>query len=137
MKKLMTRKLAIMILLVFSFFLINIGVAFAENLSDWKMNLSLGASSKYDTTQGSSNDIAVYVGKLLSWVPMLGVSFIIQMVLAGYEWMTATGDSKKVDEAKKRIRNAVIGLCLFVGLYVITYFIYDRLVYISNYDGGK
>jgi len=134
MNLLSKRRIKLFLILIFSFFLINIGIASAETLSDWELNTKLGASTKYNVNKGSSNDIAVYVGSLLKWIPMLGVTFIIQMVLAGYEWMTASGDSKKVDDAKKRIRYAVIGLLMFIGLYVISYFIYDKLLYIANYN---
>lgn len=43
------------------------------------------------------------------------------MLYAGYRWMTAGGNEEQVAEAKKIIRNCVIGLIVILSSYSITY----------------
>lgn len=88
------------------------------------------------STDVTSQTLAFYIGKILYIGPFLGIIFIMQMVTAGYEWMTAAGESKKVDDAKKRMQHAVIGLTIFIGLYVIAYFIVTSLVTITGNKGA-
>ncbi len=58
---------------------------------------------------------------------LLGVIFIIMIILAGFKWMTASGDPKKVEEAKENIKNSVIGLAVVLAAYAITYFVFQAL----------
>ncbi|MBI4433439.1 hypothetical protein HY632_01580 [Candidatus Uhrbacteria bacterium] len=57
-----------------------------------------------------------------------GVFFFGYMVWAGYLWMTAHGEKDKIEEAKKMISNAVIGLAITLSAYAITAFVVSRLV---------
>ena len=51
---------------------------------------------------------------------LLGVIFFVFMVYAGYTWMTAQGDEKKVEKARDTIKNSIIGLALVLAAYGIT-----------------
>lgn len=109
----------------------------AAKITDWKKPLgNVEAGTPYSTASEGSFDatnVAEFIGKIIWMGPFLGVPFMIQIVLAGYEWMTAAGDAKKVDEAKKRITNATIGLVLFIGLYVMAVFIINSLTEVTEY----
>lgn len=59
---------------------------------------------------------------------LLGVIFIILMLYAGYNWMTASGDEDKVTKAKDTIWRAIIGIIITVGAYAIWNFIYEKLI---------
>lgn len=59
---------------------------------------------------------------------LLGVIFIIMIILAGFKWMTAQGDPKKVEEARDNIKNAVMGLVVVLAAYAITKFVFDALI---------
>lgn len=75
---------------------------------------------------GSVPDMAnILINAALS---LLGVIFIILIILAGFKWMTAQGDSKKVDEAKDNIKNAVTGLIVVLAAYAITTFVFNVLL---------
>lgn len=65
------------------------------------------------------------VGLILSF---LGVIFLALTVFAGFLWMTAQGNSAKVDRAKDLLINAVIGLIIIVAAYSITLFIGRELL---------
>lgn len=116
--------------LLFMLFVAN--TAYAANLKSWNDPLNSGIGDIYKTSTTSAPTIPTYLGSLYKWTPMLGITFIIQIVLAGYEWMTAGGEAAKVDEARKRILHAVIGISILLGLYVITYFLIHNLSIITG-----
>lgn len=51
---------------------------------------------------------------------LLGTIFVALAVYAGFLWMTAAGESEKVDKAKKLLMDAVIGLGIILAAYSIT-----------------
>ena len=48
-------------------------------------------------------------------------------MFAGYLWMTAGGDSGKVDKAKSYMLNAVIGIIIILAAYIITEFVIEQV----------
>lgn len=64
------------------------------------------------------------VGLILSFV---GIIFLLLIVYAGFQWMTAQGNSGQVDKAKDLMINAVIGLIIVTAAYSITYFVGDEI----------
>ena len=103
-------------------------------ISDWEDELIIGAEktnlyqvSDDATAVTTSEQIAKYIGGILAILPYLGVIFLIQVVIAGYQWMTAGGNMEKVETAKKRIIYAVIGIAIFAAMYLIAYFIIKTL----------
>ena len=64
------------------------------------------------------------LGKVVSaGLSLLGVIFIILVLLAGYNWMTAQGDEQKVEKARETLWRAVIGLIITLSAYAIWEFI--------------
>ncbi|OGL72581.1 hypothetical protein A3C96_02570 [Candidatus Uhrbacteria bacterium RIFCSPHIGHO2_02_FULL_60_10] len=61
--------------------------------------------------------VAYFVNALIGF---LGIIFLLLTIYAGFLWMTAQGDPKKVESAKAIIKNAIIGLIIVAGSYVIT-----------------
>jgi hypothetical protein len=68
--------------------------------------------------------IALVINTFLS---LLGIIFVILVLWAGYNWMTAGGDETKVTKAKATISRAIIGLIIIVAAYAITYFVFHAL----------
>ena len=66
---------------------------------------------------------------------LLAVIFVILMILAGYNWMTAGGDEQKVTKAKDTIRAAIIGLIIIVAAYAITFFVFKYMPYGAGTGG--
>ncbi len=58
----------------------------------------------------------------------LGVIFIILIIWAGYNWMTAGGNEEKVSKARHTIVRAIIGLIIIVSSYAIWFFVFVRIV---------
>ncbi len=64
------------------------------------------------------------IGIFLSF---LGVIFLILMLHAGYNWMTAAGDEEKITKAKDTIRAAIIGLIIIVAAYALSIFVIESI----------
>jgi hypothetical protein len=68
--------------------------------------------------------IGTIIGVALS---LIGVVFLVLMILAGYNWMSAQGDEEKVTKAKETIMRAIIGIVIVVGAYGIWAFVFSKL----------
>ncbi|MBU1028770.1 hypothetical protein KKE28_01040 [Patescibacteria group bacterium] len=53
---------------------------------------------------------AIFFGSILS---------LIMIILSGLQWLTAGGDAGRVGAAQKRITNAVVGLLLLLGSFLV------------------
>ena len=81
----------------------------------------------FDTS--NTMDITNIVGNFITgFLALLGIIFIVLIILAGYNWMTAAGDEEKVNKAKDTLARAIIGLVITVGAYAISQFVMDRLL---------
>jgi hypothetical protein len=87
-------------------------------------NANLNTTAGFDTTASVGSIVAMVIKAFLG---LLGVIFIILMVLAGYNWMTAAGDEQKVEKAKDEIKRAIIGLIIVTSAYAISYFVFKAL----------
>ncbi|MBI4250672.1 hypothetical protein HY622_03730 [Candidatus Uhrbacteria bacterium] len=58
----------------------------------------------------------------------LGMIFTIRLVMAGFHWMGAAGEEKKVKEAQDAIKNSIIGIIVVVAAYAITNFVLNKFV---------
>jgi hypothetical protein len=90
-----------------------------------------GQAGGYDTGSTDSGDtiLAATIGKVVfAFLSLLGTIFIILMLLAGYNWMTAAGEEEKVNKAKDTIRRAIIGLIIIVSAWSIWLFISKYLL---------
>lgn len=68
-----------------------------------------------------SNPIDTLTGYISSIVGMLtifaSIWFLFMLLFAGYEWISAGGDAKKVASARDRITHAFVGLVIVVGAW--------------------
>jgi hypothetical protein len=70
-----------------------------------------------------------FIGQIVSvFLSLLGLIFIVLIIYAGYNWMTAAGDSGKVDKAKETLWRAIIGLVITVGAYALWSWIFSAVV---------
>lgn len=69
----------------------------------------------------SGSCVPTIVGGLINIVlGILGILLIGYVVYAGYLWMTAGGEAKRVEEAQTVLRNAVIGVAVIGFSYTLT-----------------
>ncbi|MFW5888251.1 MAG: pilin [Patescibacteria group bacterium] len=64
----------------------------------------------------------------------LALIFLILTVMAGYKWMTASGNEDRIKEAKSQLSHAIIGLLIVLSALAITEFILEA--FIDATDGG-
>lgn len=69
---------------------------------------------------------------------LLGIGTLALMLYAGAIWMTAGGSEEKVADAKKTLKNALIGLVLVTMAYSLTVFVGNSVLRASGsgYGGG-
>jgi amino acid transporter len=74
------------------------------------------------------SNLVVFVGEIVGrLLGVLGIISFIIFLYAGFTWMTAGGDVGKVDNAKKMLSSAVIGLIIITSAYFITSYIVQYL----------
>lgn len=67
-----------------------------------------------------NSEVASFTTKTLTTFIILGViTSVFFIVIAGYKYITSTGKPDAIDEAKKTLRNAIIGLTLILGAALV------------------
>lgn len=90
-----------------------------------------------EASYSNANTLESTVGLLIKVViGLLGVVFLILTLFAGITWMTAAGDSKKVDSAKSTLGSAVIGLIICLSAFAITSFVINEIQATQQADVG-
>ncbi len=78
-------------------------------------------------------DVPSVIGSVVAaGLALVGIVFFILILYAGFTWMTARGDSSKIDRAKGIIEDAVIGMLLVSAAYAIANFMFGTIA-----GGGK
>jgi len=83
----------------------------------------------------TSQDPRATVAKIIRWsLGLLAVLFLAYIVYAGFLWMTAGGDEKKVEESKSHLKNGVIGLIIILSALSITLLVTTYIIRGTNID---
>lgn len=90
---------------------VNAGVDYGENIG-------LG---NLDPRVVAANIVRVALG-------FLAIIVVILIIYAGFVWMTSEGDEAKITQAKKIIKNAVIGLIIILASFGITTFLINKFL---------
>lgn len=103
-----------------------IAVPFAHAVS--ASDLTAGITSVNDKAGLGNSDLKDTIGLLISaLLSILGIIFLLLIIYAGFTWMTAQGDSKKVTKAKDIMITAVVGLIILLSAYAISTFVLEQL----------
>ena len=82
--------------------------------------------------------VPALIGRILkALLGFVGTLFLILMIYAGFLYMTARGDSKKVDQAKQMITGAIIGIVIVAGSYAITDFVIKSITGQATQGSGS
>jgi len=101
-----------------------------------------GAAENINETIGDQMDDLEQIGlpgeadNPLDWVVFLvravlgfmGLVFLVLIIYAGVKWMTSGGNSTTIEDAKKIITNAVIGLAIVAFSFAITQFVFNVIL---------
>ena len=72
----------------------------------------------------SPKQFAVTIATLWQTIILVGgLAFLLYFLLGGLNWITAGGDKGKIEEARGKITQGLIGLALLAASYVIIKFI--------------
>ncbi|MBU0880326.1 hypothetical protein KKB33_02250, partial [Patescibacteria group bacterium] len=102
-----------------------------SNAGMLKATSTVGAQvTAFNAKAGFANNISVIdvIGYgIQAILGLLGIIFLILILYAGFNWMTAAGDEEKVTKAKETLSRAIIGLVIIVSAYLITIFVFSKL----------
>jgi hypothetical protein len=73
------------------------------------------------TNEAVGSKMNIVIGRLIDvMIVVAGLYFLIQVILAGYAYISAGGDTKKTQDAWRKIQNSVLGLLIVVIAWVLT-----------------
>ncbi|MBI5765659.1 hypothetical protein HZA71_00320 [Candidatus Falkowbacteria bacterium] len=76
----------------------------------------------------SRAEIYIYIGSFIQYIlGTLGIVLVILIIFGGFTWMTANGDSAKIDKAKGILTASIIGLIIALIAYIITFTVVTNL----------
>lgn len=78
-------------------------------------------------TDSSVSSVDSIIGNIiLTIISLVGVIFLGIVIYGGFTWMTATGNSQKVEQANKIVMGALFGLMITLSAYIISYFLINH-----------
>jgi len=104
-----------------------------DTASNWNNSTGLrGGLDSFkdeDSVLNTGGTLIGYVANIIRWIlGILGTVFFVIVVIYGYIYMTAGGDSGKTATAAGAIGNAVVGLLIIMGAFLITNFVTSGLI---------
>lgn len=82
---------------------------------------TVGERAGYSTEKSDPLEtVSSMISTILSF---LGVLFVLLLIYGGVNWMTAGGQETRVAEAKRIIKQSIIGIIIILGAYAISYFV--------------
>jgi hypothetical protein len=63
-------------------------------------------------------NIATIISKALGLLTiMAGIWFLFQVIIAGYNFMSAAGDKGRIENANRKLTNSIVGLIIVAAAY--------------------
>ncbi|MDD4271589.1 MAG: Ig-like domain-containing protein [Patescibacteria group bacterium] len=89
----------------------------------------VGITYPEGTGLSNTQDIRIIIAKIIRVIiGFLGIIALGLIIYAGWLWMTSQGNEEKVEQAKKVLTNAVIGLIIIVASFAIVSFVLNSLL---------
>lgn len=118
-----------------TFILVVIGLGVASFV--FAQGIDLGIDEVDAAMSLSSTDPRIIIAKIINIALLfLGVIAVGLIIYAGFIWMTSGGSEDKIDQAKKILRNAVIGLIIVLSAWGIATFVLTKLMGATNGGGS-
>ena len=97
-------------------------------LADELLNrlLRVQDAAKLPTTEASPQRIILNI--LFYVLGFLGLFFLVSIIYAGFAWMTSGGGEDKIGEAKKRLKNSIVGMIIVLAAFIIVWYVNDVLI---------
>ena len=117
----------VLLLLSVSFYFVPL-VSADTARSDLEKQLQISGRPWGGVVPAGNNSMTGIVATVIqAFLGLLGIIFLVLIIYAGYEWMTAQGDEEKVTKAKDTLQRAIIGLIIIIVAYSITFFVFSSL----------
>ena len=103
------------------------------------MNLisQFAAGSRVNQVAGGNTLISDVTGILEAIIAALGLACVVVMIIGGVNYMTSSGDTAKVEKAKKTILYGLIGLIVCVLAFVIVQFVIGTILGNATQNCGE
>lgn len=88
-----------------------------NNLIAYELNPGIGITVVGDGVVQLDKIISTIIG-VLTLVAF--IYFVIQVILAGYAFISGQGDEKKIESARKRLTDGVLGITIVILAFGIT-----------------
>lgn len=112
-------------LIIFSLLFLGV-LAAIHFVSAADLNTGLDYAAK---TGLGAQDIRVTIAKIVRIIlGFLGLIAVGLILYAGWLWMSSEGNEEKVSQAKKVLKNAIIGLIIILSAFAIVSFVLNRLL---------
>lgn len=112
--------LAVFSTAIFVYLVFGANVVFAQ--------VDIGVDAVAQSSGLQNIPLPTLIGRIISTIlGLLGIIFLIQLMYAGWLFMTSQGETDKSEKAKKIITQAIIGLVIMVSAYAITGFVVQAL----------
>ncbi|MDA1024673.1 MAG: IPT/TIG domain-containing protein, partial [bacterium] len=96
-----------------------------------------GLEAVNDAAGLAEQDIRITVARLIRvFLGVLGIVAVGLVLYGGFTWMTAGGDPKKVEAAKRILINGLIGFVIIFASFSIASFVLSSLLRATGADGG-
>lgn len=122
---------------IFAFFAL-LASAFALAGFVHAQGLDVGTNEINNSIALSATDPRVTVARIINFILLfLGVIAVALFIYAGFIWMTSNGSEEKIEQAKKILRNAVIGLVIVLSAWGVVTFIMNKLLKATGNAGNN
>jgi hypothetical protein len=88
-----------------------------DNTVDIRSQMTNGP---YSVAAPGGQALGSIISNIISVVIIIAaLALLMYLIIAGFNWLTAGGDSKKVEDARSRITNGLIGLAIVASIFAI------------------
>jgi hypothetical protein len=96
--------------------------------------LTGGGEGVAETGTAGSESLARFITSIMSFILLLAFMFLlIYLVTSGIAWITSEGDKTKLEAARNKLINAIIGIVIVAATWAVALLVGDFLgVEISN-----
>jgi len=89
------------------------------------------SSTSEDVPPATIQDLTLIVQRILNIaVRLAGIAAFVMLIVGGFQYLTAGGDSKKTQAASNTLTYAILGLVVVIGAWFI-------LLFIEKFTGVK
>ncbi|MDD5438534.1 MAG: hypothetical protein PHC70_05355 [Patescibacteria group bacterium] len=110
------------------------GMVLAQSVGNNPFNQARDLTNSVGQKAGIANQQSLpsMIGSIINVaLGFLGILLLFYMLYAGFLWMTAGGDEKKVQKATSIIQQAIVGLLIIVAAFAVSNFVLGSLINVS------